>query len=230
MQPDERSSRIKINLIALSTAALLTVYAAGYARTRSAAERFAGQDAEGRPDVPGRQPASLGDTNQPDVPTTLAVPAPSAAPVPRVRKPVAESRPAAAVARAIDSAVPTVAITVIPDSVPVRDTSRPPISAQAPDSAAQASAKPKAQWRDGIYTGWGTSRHGDIEAAVEIKDGRIIAASISQCLTRYSCSWIDRLPGQVVARQAADVDLVSGATQSTNAFYHAIVEALSKAK
>jgi uncharacterized protein with FMN-binding domain len=34
----------------------------------------------------------------------------------------------------------------------------------------------------------------------------------------------------VVARQSAEVDYVSGATQSTNAFYYAVVEALSRAK
>ena len=62
------------------------------------------------------------------------------------------------------------------------------------------------------------------------KDGRIIAASITQCLTRYSCSWIAGLPPQVLARQNAEVDYVSGATQSTNAFYYAVVEALAKAK
>ena len=63
-----------------------------------------------------------------------------------------------------------------------------------------------------------------------IKDGRIAAAIVSQCLTRYSCSWISELPGQVVARQSPEVDYVSGATQSTNAFYYAVVEALKKAK
>jgi len=83
---------------------------------------------------------------------------------------------------------------------------------------------------DGVYSGWGTSRHGDIQATVEIKGGRITAAYISQCLTRYSCSWIAALPPQVVTRQSAEVDYVSGATQSTNAFYYAIVEALNKAK
>lgn len=84
--------------------------------------------------------------------------------------------------------------------------------------------------RDGVYSGWGTSRHGDIQASVEVKDGRIVSATITQCLTRYSCSWIADLPGQVVKRQSPEVDLVSGATQSTDAFYSAVVEALSKAK
>jgi uncharacterized protein with FMN-binding domain len=78
--------------------------------------------------------------------------------------------------------------------------------------------------------GRGTSRHGDIEAMVEIKDGRIVSAVISQCLTRYSCSWINHLLPQVVTRQSADVDYVSGATQSANALYYAVLQALSQAK
>ena len=58
----------------------------------------------------------------------------------------------------------------------------------------------------------------------------IASAVISQCLTRYSCSWIAALPPQVVSRQSPETDYVSGATQSTNAFYYAVVEALAKAK
>jgi uncharacterized protein with FMN-binding domain len=61
-----------------------------------------------------------------------------------------------------------------------------------------------------------------------------------QCLTRYSCSWISPrtpgtgspefdLPGQVVTRQSAKVDYVSGATESSDAFFQAISQALSKA-
>ena len=42
--------------------------------------------------------------------------------------------------------------------------------------------------------------------------------------------WIAALPGQVISRQSPNVDYVSGATQSTNAFYYAVVDALSKAK
>ncbi len=40
---------------------------------------------------------------------------------------------------------------------------------------------------------------------------------------------ISQLPGQVVTRQSAEVDYISGATQSTNAFYDAVREALTKA-
>jgi uncharacterized protein with FMN-binding domain len=41
---------------------------------------------------------------------------------------------------------------------------------------------------------------------------------------------IDRLPPEVAERQSPEVDYVSGATQSANAFYYAVVDALSKAK
>ena len=91
-------------------------------------------------------------------------------------------------------------------------------------------APPQPRYIDGTYSGWGTCRHGDIQATVVVEGGRIASAAITQCLTRYSCSWISMLPPQVVSRQSAEVDYVSGATESTNAFYYAIVEALSKAK
>jgi uncharacterized protein with FMN-binding domain len=85
-------------------------------------------------------------------------------------------------------------------------------------------------WKDGAYKGWGYSRHGDIEAEVVIEEGRILSASISQCRTRYSCNVISRLPPEVPERQSPDVDYVSGATQSADAFYQAVVAALALAK
>jgi uncharacterized protein with FMN-binding domain len=63
-----------------------------------------------------------------------------------------------------------------------------------------------------------------------IESGRIKGASIAQCLTRYSCDVIGRLPPEVAQRQSASVDYVSGATQSADAFYYAVLDALSKAK
>jgi uncharacterized protein with FMN-binding domain len=115
-------------------------------------------------------------------------------------------------------------VVAAPSSVPA---SNPVASAEPVVPPAPASP---AKWKDGTYTGWGTSRHGDIQASVVVEGGRIASASIAQCLTRYSCSWIAPLPPQVVSRQSPEVDYVSGATQSTNAFYYAVVDALSKAK
>ncbi|GMV23031.1 MAG: hypothetical protein AMXMBFR57_29800 [Acidimicrobiia bacterium] len=108
---------------------------------------------------------------------------------------------------------------------PVEDTPAP-----APVPPVPAPLMPKEKYRDGTYTGWGSSRHGDIQATVTIEGGRITAASISQCRTRYSCSWVAHLPPQIVARQSPECDYVTGATQSANAFYWGVVEALGKAK
>jgi len=88
----------------------------------------------------------------------------------------------------------------------------------------------EARFKDGTYLGWGYCRHGDIQASVAVEAGRIVSATIARCLTRYSCSWIEALPGQVVSRQSPEVDYVSGATESTDAFHDAVADALSKAK
>jgi uncharacterized protein with FMN-binding domain len=90
-------------------------------------------------------------------------------------------------------------------------------------------APPVLHYKDGHYTGWGRSRHGDLQASIWIEGGRISTASIAQCETRYPCDWIIRLPPQVVQRQSAEVDYVSGATESATAFYYAVLEALAKA-
>lgn len=85
------------------------------------------------------------------------------------------------------------------------------------------------KWRDGTYTGLGDSPHGDIEARVVIKDGRIVEAGIATCDTRYPCYVIDPLIHQPVERQSPDVDYMSHATESSDAYYNALVAALDAA-
>ena len=94
---------------------------------------------------------------------------------------------------------------------------REPASATAP------------RWRDGTYTGLGDSPHGDIEARVVIKNGRIVEAGILTCDTRYPCDVIDPLIQQPVERQSPDVDYMSHATESSDAYYDALVAALEAA-
>lgn len=170
---------------------------------------------------------------------TLAAPAASA-PIPSPSASAAVSSPAPAAATLSASAsTPAAAPVASPVSAaavaPPAPASAPPAPA-APTPTAPASAAPAADsvksvgWKDGTYSGWGTSRHGDIEATVVIESGKITGAIISRCLTRYSCSWVAHLQSQVVTRQSPEVDNVSGATQSANAFYYAVIEALSKAK
>ena len=233
---------VRHNLVAIGTAAVLTVYSAGYARTRDAARRFAEADQAVRrptpPVIPAgdssvsvAQPADAPEAQSPAPLTTPNADRPVAASVP-VSPPPSGSAPTPKSTAAVDSAV---ANEPQRDSTPLNPTepAAPPVAqttdtAGAPPAADSAARQPSL--KDGEYYGWGTSRHGDIQAGIEIKGGRITGAWVQQCLTRYSCSWIAALPGQVVARQSPEVDYVSGATQSTNAFYYAVVEALSRAK
>ncbi len=236
VNPNESSlgRLVKNNLVALGSAAVLTVYSAGYLRTRSAAQRFALEDAA------ERRPAPAAPRGAVD-PASLAIRAPSAE---RGASNAAPPQPAASVANPAPAtgtvppgktpkspeAAPAPAAVSPASGAPARDTSSATGTSQAADTVQRADSVRAPQWKDGVFSGWGTSRHGDIQASVEIKDGRIVSAYISGCYTRYSCSWISMLPPQVVARQGPEVDFVSGATQSTNAFYYAVVEALKLAK
>lgn len=236
--------KVANSLVALSSAAVLAVYTAGYLRTRSAADRFAVQAAVRRPS-PVSPPSAASTVDSPPAkattsPEVAARPAPplahpTTAGLPRVRSQTNRDQQVRAVKRkSAVTAPPTTTVTeTAAPSPPAPPPSVPELPALALEPATVAVAPvapPKPLYKDGTYYGWGTSRHGDIQAAVVIQDGRIASATIAQCLTRYSCSVIAKLPPQVAERQSPETDYVSGATQSTNAFYYAVVEALSKAK
>jgi uncharacterized protein with FMN-binding domain len=251
--------KISNTLVTLSSAAILAIYVAGYERTGPAAERFEVANAQRRgaapiearvvEPIPAPVPAPQQAAPEPAAPvyTPKTVTAPAAGfQTAKTETPLDAVAFEPAPATAVNGSLP-----VPPAAVPVATTPQAPVPAPGPSIAPVTPAKvatpapaepiPPAEpvapapdspplYRDGTYYGWGYSRHGDIQASVVIQDGRIVAANIAQCLTRYSCSWISHLPGQVVTRQSADVDYVSGATQSANAFYGAVVEALNKAK
>jgi uncharacterized protein with FMN-binding domain len=210
MPPGQTPKKVANSLIAMSSAAILAVYAAGYTRTRAAARRLEAQSA-------ARVPALI------EAATTIAPPAlPTAVPPPKpaLRRPVV--KPPVEADAAVRAAAPAPIET--PEPPPV---AAPPAAPSIPEPAPHPASP---AWKDGTYYGWGSSRHGDIQAAVIIEGGRIASATVAQCLTRYSCSVISQLPPEVPQRQSAEVDYVSGATQSANAFYYAVVDALNKAK
>jgi uncharacterized protein with FMN-binding domain len=251
---EKRSARKNISptLATLSSAAILAVYAAGYHRTTAVAGGFSEKSNRPGPTV---QIASSLITPEPSAPQfdpsgdRSAAPKLAAQPI-KVRTNHGTKRVnVAGDASSISTAAPTqpVYATAVPaapqaSAGSISSASTPAVevpqiamaaadpNVQLPETSMPAAPpKPKAMYKDGTYYGWGSCRHGDIQASVTIQDGRIASANITQCLTRYSCSWIAALPGQVVKRQSPEVDYVSGASQSTDAFYGAIVSALAKA-
>jgi len=181
-RPSGKRKRAMTNsLVALSSAAVVAVYVAGYARTESAAASL----------ISATPTASVAATA---APSARLIPTP----------------PATAARSAAANTAPST-----------------PTPARA---AATATATTSAALRDGSYVGTGSSRHGSIEATVIIQGGKVTSAEITKCGTRYPCSRIASLPGQVVARQSTSVDVVSGATDSAVAYKAAVTAALAKAR
>ncbi|MGD6974946.1 FMN-binding protein [Bacillus altitudinis] len=91
-------------------------------------------------------------------------------------------------------------------------------------------ATSETELKDGTYSGTGSNEIGSISVSVTIKQGNITSVEITSDNTRYGQSSISSLPNEVVIRQSADVDTVSGATLSTQDFETAVAQALEQAK
>jgi uncharacterized protein with FMN-binding domain len=253
--PDKKVAN---KFVLLGSAAVLAVYSAGYVRTQKAAELVAekaAQASEARqrrlarahlPQAPTPAPSSavLSGALLDSVPgnatpgsSQTAPPVDSIARRPQGR---ADGKAAAADARAkaaADAQAAAEAFRLQIEEVDDLDraaaaaaAAAPRVAPKVPAAPVTAKENPLSKWRDGTYRGYGTSFHGDIEAEVTIEGGEIVLASIYKCLTRYSCDIIEHLVGQVIDRQSAEVDNVSRATESADAFSTAIAKALKQAE
>jgi uncharacterized protein with FMN-binding domain len=200
------NKKLTNGLVALSSAAVLAVYGVGYARTAPAA------DAAGTV-VPTAAVVSAAATSSP---TATATTAPAMT---------------AATASSATTGVAAVPPTLTPAPTSTAPALAPTATTPAPTATtAAAAAQASSAYRDGTYVGTGTSRHGSIEATVVVQGGKIVSAQVTGCGTRYPCSRIAALPGQVITRQSAAVDFVSGATDSSIAYRGAVANALAQAR
>lgn len=256
----KRRNKVSHGIVSAGCAAVVAVYTAGYLRTQAASEQFASRIAQRRPAVvrpapvehvadvvapiapaveapapkveakPAEQAHVAAKTKPKPIETAAAAPVDADAALPAPAAPPAEPAVAPAAAEVISDPAP---LTIVAPAVPPASIAPPaatPAVAKTPATPAAPAAPATPVWKDGTYRGWGYSRHGNIEAEVVIENSRIKSAVISQCRTRYSCNVIEQLPPEVVQRQSPEVDYVSGATQSADAFYGAVVAALNQAK
>lgn len=240
-------SKITNGLVALSSAAILSVYAVGYTHTQSADAQAGGAAppanvvaAQGIPPTAtvAFTPTVAGGNGgyfllASSTPTASAAPALNAAPAVATVAPTAAAPtiapPAATAPTVVPPRAPAIVLpTVAPTTVPTRAAVATPTPAPHPTATSPAAAV-MGKYRDGSYTGTGTSRRGDIEVLVVVQGGKITSAEITQCGTSYSCTRIAALPGQVVAKQSANVNNVSRATYSTQAYQGAVADALTQA-
>jgi uncharacterized protein with FMN-binding domain len=131
--------------------------------------------------------------------------------------------PNAAIAIAAAPAATATSVAPVPPTVQ-RSTATPTsVPTPVPSTASSGALK------DGTYTGQGSSRRGDVWVNVDVQSGRIATVTIMRSTLQYPLRDIAGLPDQVVQRQSAQVDIVSRATYSSQAFRTAVSQALSKA-
>ena len=214
------AKKISNTLVGLSSAAILAIYAAGYERTTPAADRFASQSLQRRAPTANESPVTLPQAAAPAVKESVAETRVAGRPVVKPAEPAAVAPLIQGPDPAITPEAPTASVSAEPaPSEPAAD---------APSSTPQLQSTPV--YKDGVFLGWGYSRHGNIQAFVRVEGGRIVHAGVQRCETRWPCDLVAHLPGQVITRQSAEVDYVTGATQSGDAFYGAVVAALAQAK
>lgn len=97
----------------------------------------------------------------------------------------------------------------------------------AKDSATDAGTKFKA----GTYTGEGAGFHGALKVEVEVSDEEILSVVVTEHgeTPGFGTNAVDQLPGIIVDAQSLSVDVVSGATFSSNAILEAVEAALLEA-
>ena len=213
-----RKGRISNELVASSCAAILAVYAAGSWRTRDEARRFAVEGEMRRPVRPAQVPAA-------SPPAVVAAPVAHAAP----DVPIAAIKSGPALQKSVQvghAPPPPVLAQSSKPALPAPESAAEAIIAAAEASSASQSHE---RWLDGYYTGWGQSPHGDMQAFVRIENGKIIDAGVADCQTRYPCSVINDILLQPIDLQGPDVDRVSRATESGDAYYYGLVRALENA-
>jgi uncharacterized protein with FMN-binding domain len=104
-------------------------------------------------------------------------------------------------------------------------------SQQHAQVSVQAASNQKNQlYKDGTYQGTGSNRRGSMGAAVTIKNDKITDVQIINFAMHYSIDDVVGLPQEVLQNQSAQVNNVSGATYSTQAFEDAVQDALSQAQ
>lgn len=114
------------------------------------------------------------------------------------------------------------------------DTPTPPVSPTSPTPTPPAS---KGQYKDGTYTGPVTDAYyGNLQVAAVIKAGKLADVQFLELpagsghTAEVSSMSAPILKQEALAAQSANVDIVSGATQTSEAFQKSLAAALAQAK
>ena len=100
-----------------------------------------------------------------------------------------------------------------------------------------SSAAPSSNYKDGTYTGKATDAfYGTIQVQAKVQNGTIADVQFLQyphdqdTSVQVNNAAMPQLKQEAIAAQSANVDVVSGATQTSQAFKESLADALSQAK
>ena len=120
---------------------------------------------------------------------------------------------------------------VVPDAAGQEETAaEAQAAADGAEGASSLLSTPEVQYRDGTYEGSGNGRNGVIVMAVTIEEGRIAKIeAVSQNETDEYWNEAVKMTDAMIEAQTADVDMVTGATRSSEGILQAVRNALDKA-
>ncbi|MEX2460598.1 MAG: FMN-binding protein [Paenibacillaceae bacterium] len=222
-------ARMGNKLIAICSAAIGIIYAAGYLVTETTAA-----------DTVQNEIAMTQSTSAPSSkPSEQSIQSQQAAPVTSQNTETADATTAPAPVTqqaATSKPIPTnkpktpAPITAKPQNMKPTPTSTPSPSHTPSPSPQPTPIVQDQKYQDGTYAGSGTNRFGTVEVEVTIEKGKIANVDITSSRTRYPQRYIDPLPAEVVDSQDYNIDAVSGATRSSEDFINAVREALLQAE
>lgn len=99
----------------------------------------------------------------------------------------------------------------------------------APVTTPAPSDEPAGAYTDGVYHAVGTGLNGDVNVTVTVENGMISKVEIGENKETEGIGTlaIDTLPQKIIDAQSVDVDVVSGATITSQAILEAVKKALS---
>lgn len=92
---------------------------------------------------------------------------------------------------------------------------------------------PSVDYVDGTYEGVGAGVHGDeVKVQVTVTDGLITDITVTENNESEGIGTtpIEKIPAAIIEKQSTEVDVISGATATSEAVINAVKDALSKAQ
>ncbi len=118
-----------------------------------------------------------------------------------------------------------------------QDQTAPSTSAQAPAASTAPQTANGGQYKDGTYTGLTANAfYGQVQVRVTISNGRIASVTFlnypqdRRTSARINSFAVPQVQSEAIQAQSANVDMVSGATLTSEAFMQSMQSALDKAQ